>query len=88
VPSVRSRFVWAKLRSRFLEKRTSAGAGRLMDDRVGLRFEDGLAHGARIEQIKRDRSGSRQLDLTILESKQRSAIARPAPRAGPLLRSR
>ena len=26
-----------------------------MDDRVGLGLEDGLAHGARVEQIERDR---------------------------------
>jgi hypothetical protein len=30
-------------------------SGRLMDDRVGLGFEHGLAHGARVEQIERDR---------------------------------
>jgi hypothetical protein len=29
--------------------------GRLMDDRVGLGFQDGLAHGACVEQIERDR---------------------------------
>ena len=26
-----------------------------MDDRVGLGFEDGLAHGARVEQVEHDR---------------------------------
>jgi len=26
-----------------------------VDDRVGFGFEDGLAHGARVEQIERDR---------------------------------
>ncbi|HEY6775104.1 MAG TPA: hypothetical protein VI122_01185 [Thermoleophilaceae bacterium] len=30
-------------------------SGRLVDDRVRLGFEDGLPHGARIEQIERDR---------------------------------
>ena len=30
-------------------------SGRLVDDRVGLGLEDGLAHGARVEQIERDR---------------------------------
>jgi hypothetical protein len=30
-------------------------SGRLMGYRVGLALEDGLAHGARIEQIERDR---------------------------------
>ena len=29
-----------------------------MDERVGLGFEDGLAHGARVEQVERERLGS------------------------------
>src|SRR5262249_21590981 len=29
--------------------------GRLVNDRLGLGFEDGLANGARVEQIERDR---------------------------------
>jgi hypothetical protein len=29
--------------------------GRLMDDRLGLGLEDGLAHGTRVEQVERDR---------------------------------
>jgi hypothetical protein len=54
VPSVRSRFVCeaaievpgeAKIRQR----------GRLVNDRLGLACENGLAHRGRVEQIERDR---------------------------------
>lgn len=38
-----------------LEVPQTRQSGRLVDDRVGLGFEDGLAHGARVEQIERDR---------------------------------
>ncbi len=30
-------------------------SGRLVDDRLGLGFQDGRAHGARVKQVERDR---------------------------------
>jgi hypothetical protein len=49
------------LRERAIEASAKAHArqrGRLVDDRVGLGFEDGLAHGASVEQVERNRFGS------------------------------
>ena len=49
MPSVRSRFVWANVTVQVLGELHVCQRGRLVDDRVGLGFEDCLAHRARVE---------------------------------------
>ena len=58
MPSVRSRLVWAKAQSSFLEKPRPASAVAWVDDRLGFAFENGLADCPRVEQIKHDRVGT------------------------------
>ena len=55
MPSVRSRLVGAKLRSRFRENPASASAVAWWTIASGSASSDGPAHGARVEQIEHDR---------------------------------
>ena len=55
MPSVRSRFVCAKLRSKCLKSCRFARAVAWWTIGLGLDFEHGLAHGACVEQIEHDR---------------------------------
>jgi hypothetical protein len=52
--------------------------GRLMDDRVGLRFQDGVSHGGGIEQIEHDRLGAER-PYTVGTSRRRGGTDHLVP---------